>query len=211
LARNDDGEFELVLGNKQLVSVFLIVVILMGVFFSMGYIVGRNSGPLQAAETPRTTEPAKPIVVEHPSVASQQPDANSAASPPSDSASSSRKPSAVSPPPTETKPVESQPVASAPSKPVEQPKPKPVETVSHPSPGDPAPGDYWQVVATTRPDAELVAETLAKKGFKSLIAPAPKEGFFRVLVGPFHDSGSLAQARTGLEGTGFKTPLMRKY
>ncbi len=43
LSRKDDGEFELVLGNRQLVSVFLIVVILLGVFFSMGYIVGRSS------------------------------------------------------------------------------------------------------------------------------------------------------------------------
>ena len=45
MARNDEGEFELVLGNRQLVSVFLIVVILLGVFFSMGYIVGPQLGP----------------------------------------------------------------------------------------------------------------------------------------------------------------------
>ena len=47
MARNDEGEFELVLGNRQLISVFLIVVILLGVFFSMGYIVGRNSSPTE--------------------------------------------------------------------------------------------------------------------------------------------------------------------
>ena len=45
MPRNEDGEFELVVGNKQLRSVFFIVVILIGVFFTMGYIVGRNSGP----------------------------------------------------------------------------------------------------------------------------------------------------------------------
>ena len=43
MPRNDDGEFELILGNRQLMSVFFIVVILLGVFFAMGYIVGRNS------------------------------------------------------------------------------------------------------------------------------------------------------------------------
>ena len=50
MPKNEDGEFELVLGNRQLVSVFLIVVILLGVFFSMGYIVGRNAAPATAAD-----------------------------------------------------------------------------------------------------------------------------------------------------------------
>src|ERR1700735_748091 len=34
LPKNDEGEFELVLGNRQLISVFLIVVVLLGMFFS---------------------------------------------------------------------------------------------------------------------------------------------------------------------------------
>ena len=42
---NEDGEFELILGNRQLLSVFFIVVILLAVFFTMGYIVGRRLGP----------------------------------------------------------------------------------------------------------------------------------------------------------------------
>src|SRR5579872_4423837 len=73
LPQNEDGEFELILGNRQLLSVFFIVVILLGVFFTMGYIVGRNSGSATAevavnpnpdtgppsAETPaKTPEPA---------------------------------------------------------------------------------------------------------------------------------------------------------
>ena len=48
---NEEGEFELVLGNKQLLSVFFLIVLLLGVFFSMGYIVGRNTaqgGPQMA-------------------------------------------------------------------------------------------------------------------------------------------------------------------
>jgi len=63
--RNEDGEFELVLANRQLLSVFFIVVILLGVFFTMGYIVGRNSSGVVAETTRTNTEkPAKPIVVE---------------------------------------------------------------------------------------------------------------------------------------------------
>ena len=45
MPRNEEGEFELVLGNRQLLSGFFIVVILFGVFFTMGYIVGRHSSP----------------------------------------------------------------------------------------------------------------------------------------------------------------------
>src|SRR5437773_1409325 len=45
MPRNDEGDFELVLGNRQLLSGFFIVVILFGIFFTMGYIVGRHSSP----------------------------------------------------------------------------------------------------------------------------------------------------------------------
>src|SRR2546425_2364021 len=51
-----DGEFELVLGNRQLLSAFFIVVILFGVFFTMGYIVGRNSSPASRASASANTE-----------------------------------------------------------------------------------------------------------------------------------------------------------
>src|SRR5436189_4399576 len=46
---NETGEFELVLGNRQLLSGFAVVAILFGVFFAMGYIVGRNSTPASRA------------------------------------------------------------------------------------------------------------------------------------------------------------------
>ena len=44
-----DGEYELVLGNRQLLSAFFIVVILFALFFTMGYIVGRNSAPISTS------------------------------------------------------------------------------------------------------------------------------------------------------------------
>ncbi len=45
MPRNEDGEFELVVGNKQLLSIVFILMVVFGVVFSMGYFVGRaNSG-----------------------------------------------------------------------------------------------------------------------------------------------------------------------
>jgi type IV secretory pathway VirB10-like protein len=76
--RNEDGEFELILGNRQLLSVFFIIVILLGVFFTMGYIVGRNSAPLTEL-TSTTKQEAKPIVVEP---APRQPEAPKPEAPP---------------------------------------------------------------------------------------------------------------------------------
>ena len=69
MPKNEDGEFELILGNRQLLSVFFIVVILLGVFFTMGYIVGRNSGTATAELTPVPGVDARPPATEAPSKA----------------------------------------------------------------------------------------------------------------------------------------------
>ncbi len=53
MPRNEDGEFELVLGNKQLLTVFFIVVVLLGIFATMGYIVGRSTVPAPAGRQER--------------------------------------------------------------------------------------------------------------------------------------------------------------
>jgi cell division protein FtsN len=76
---------------------------------------------------------------------------------------------------------------------------------------EPAAGQYWQVVATSRPDAEIISEALAKKGFHTVVTPASREGIFRVLVGPFQDGAAQAQARTNLEAAGFKHPIIQRY
>lgn len=200
MARNEEGEFELILGNRQLISVFLIVVILLAVFFSMGYIVGRNSGPIASSESARN-EPGKAIVVEHP-----------APSNPAETPAPAAPETKPAPIPTVTHPAE-QP-AKAPPKEVKQPEPKPqaaAPPVRASVTSEPPSGDYWQVVATSRPDAEIIAEALNKKGFHALVAPGPKESLFRVLVGPLPNAAASAQTRSDLEASGFKNPIMRKY
>ena len=54
MPKNETGEFELVLGNKQLLSGFAVVVILLGVFLAMGYVIGRNSVQSTRAASPDT-------------------------------------------------------------------------------------------------------------------------------------------------------------
>jgi len=213
LARNDEGEFELVLGNRQLISVFLIVVILLAVLFSMGYIVGRNSSAVVADVTRTNTEKAaKPIVVERATDSStaSNPASSPASSPSAEPANS--KPTAAGPPVTHPEKPASTAASPPPPVPAKETKPQ-VLTPSAPASatGEPPPGQYWQVVATSRPDAEIISEALGKKGFRSIVAPGPRDNLFRVLVGPFKDSATLAQGRADLEASGFKNPIMRKY
>jgi cell division septation protein DedD len=181
----------------------------------MGYIVGRNSSPT-TTDTARNEKP-KP-----------DPDADSSDNsdaPPAAADSTPQQPAPQSTAPQITKPAQTQPPAPLPAKPKPEPvhakeiKPKPSPSpapvaapVHAAAAGEPSGGQYWQVVATARPDAEIIAEALGKKGFHAVLAPTPnKDGIFRVLVGPLPDAATQAQTRTGLESAGFKNPIMRKY
>src|SRR5690349_9122423 len=160
-----DGEYELVLGNRQLLSAFFIIVILFGVFFTMGYVVGRNSAPpASAASLPPST-----------TATNLRPEAASPAAPPPAS------PQAASP----QREIQEPPVAAPKTvAPVEKPpvKEPPRETASRPAPPPPrqsaasadtsvvpavTPGPgriYLQVVAVAQPQAGVVVDTLKQKG-----------------------------------------------
>jgi cell division protein FtsN len=208
-----EGEYELVLGNRQLLSAFFIIVILFGVFFTMGYVVGRNSAPATAASPMPAPVAASPRPEALPPPSTQSP---------------------ASAPQTAAAPVES----TAPP-PVEESKPKPVEMeakreapppkvetrVEPPPPARPSaraasasgavavtpgPGNmYLQVAAAAQPQAGVVVDTLKQKGFPALLAQGPNATLFRVMVGPFADASSLGKAKAELENAGFR-PLVRK-
>ena len=183
----------------------------------MGYIVGRNSSPTDVA---KNATPGNPIVV--PKATEQDGSAAPAAADENKAASDDSKPT----PATGTTPIPIPPPAAVPEeKPKPSPAPAPAESAAPAKPkpaekpsdaprmaiAEPAPGQYWQVLAGERPDAELIAEALTKKGMKALLAPAPKEGYYRVLVGPFTNPANMAEMRTSLESAGFKNPIVRKY
>ncbi len=197
MKNNETGEFELVLGNKQLLSGFFIVVILFGVFFTMGYIVGRNSAP--SPRIPGAAEAASGQPPAAPADARPQQASGATAPPPADAVQAApgsqpgESPAQAAPQPT-TQPA---------NEPGAEP-PKAAEMANLPS-GlvEPAPGDvYLQVMAVKRPEAEVVVKTLRDKSFRAVMAQGPNE-LVRVLVGPFPDTASLGQAKAGLENAGF--------
>jgi cell division septation protein DedD len=189
LAKNDDGEFELILGNRQLLGVFFIVIVLLAVFFTMGYIVGRNSAPLITADTTSHKSETKPLVVDSPAP-KQEPSSEPAAEP---AAKAPEAPKKKEPPPEKEK--------SAPKK--EEPA-KPEKPAPQISGGQPEPGKtYLQLVATGKPDAEAMADLLRKNGFKASAFEVPeKPGLYRVLVGPIKD-GEANKLKADLQAKSF--------
>jgi cell division septation protein DedD len=70
---------------------------------------------------------------------------------------------------------------------------------------------YLQVSAVKQPEAEVIAESLKKKGFAAILGPGPKDSeLVRVLVGPLKDGDTLARTKSELEAAGFRNPIVRK-
>ena len=63
MARNEDGEFELILGNKQLLSVFFLMVLLLGLCFVGGYVLGRSAAPVLNVSNEPPPQETKSLVV----------------------------------------------------------------------------------------------------------------------------------------------------
>lgn len=212
MPKNDDGEYELILGNRQLLSGFFLLVVLFGVFFTMGYFVGRHSTPSQInAAAPAVASPVPSSPVETVAAAPPVPEPGRA------TVVAARE----TPRPTSTQPVTQDPPVA---QPVTKPAPaaeasKPAPPVSSPpsraaAPGGsrvtPAAGDiYLQVSAPAPAAAGSVVDALSKKGISAVIADGPDPSTVRVLVGPLVPADIPAE-RARLESAGFK-PFVRKY
>jgi cell division protein FtsN len=210
MPRNEDGEFELVVGNKQLLSIVFILMVVCGVVFSMGYFVGRaNSGdtPAPAAQQAASQPPGRPQAAGAESAAPPTPEATPDASlPPGDAKAtmpeeaSSTKPVASTTPVAAETPVATPPPAAPPKKPA-TPPPAVVK----------AGQTYLQVAAVKKPQAEMLVEVLKEKGFRAVTSPlAPGGELYRALVGPLRDASEVARTKADLENAGFK-PIIKRF
>ncbi len=190
MKNNETGEFELVLGNKQLLSGFFIVVILFAVFFVMGYIVGRNSTPTTQTAASRDPASAAPLTVR------PQASSGSVAAPPVEVP---KETGSAAEPQSPTQAAENPPVKA--ELPAAQPPPAPADASAE--------GTYLQVVSIGTHDAEMLARNLKDKGFPSSTSPAPNGKTTRVLVGPYADLGALGKAKVELENLGFH-PIVKR-
>jgi cell division protein FtsN len=208
-----DGEKELVLGNKQLVSFFFVVLALCGVFFALGYMIGRNSNKVAVAgmdgNTPVTTAPGgqRSQEPEPPRETALEPAVRTdpAAEVPTSPEGSAQAAQQTEP---RTQPAHDSPEAVA--TPVE----KASRAAATPLPGQsqakesqlgvPEPGAmYLQVGALHHSDAETLLKTLREQGYPAVLATSSKPDFFRVLVGPYHQTAQVADTKAKLKTLGF--------
>lgn len=196
--RDENDQKELVLGNKQLLSIFFIVIAMLGVAFTLGYMIGRNTANASATGI----SPASAI------------QASPAQSPPP---TRDAEPSTVVPPvaaPVTPAPATEKMRGTRPAKPYET-----ENSYGADAPGGvPAPmttavagaASYLQVAAMKRADADHMVSVLRDRGFPALVGESPKEGLFRVLVGPYKDTASLVDGKAKLKAAGFDNPLIAR-
>lgn len=221
-----------VLGGRQLAGVFVLLVVLFGMVFTLGYLLGRHQydAQLQAAAS---ILPGRPDIIPN-----RTPDrttdklakANrgvSASSP--EKTEKPAEPGRLAPPPVDwdfyrsadpAKPSEplpespkslvpGRPLAPAPVKPARLDSPRSnLKAVSPPA--IPKGAVVLQVAAMTRrSDAVALAQALQQKKFPAFVLPPGAGHFYRVQVGPYADPQSADLARQKLESQGFKAITRR--
>jgi cell division septation protein DedD len=177
----ETGEFELVVGNGQIISGFFIVALLLAVFFAMGFIVARAKYQQEPATA--TTASTQPEL--------RQPQATAAA---------------VPTPAAQTADAKSEPPAEESAKPRDDSAPAAQPAAANPEPApvvaEPAQGTYWQVTATKDPAAaRAMLQSMKDMGLPASLSPGPND-FTRVLVGPYTDTATMAKVKTQLENAG---------
>ena len=195
-----EGEKELVLGNKQLISLFFVIVALCGVFFALGYMMGRPSGK-QLGAIPDTSAASTPGGTASPAPAPAQDSPQS--EPPRETAPADVQPTPTDaqpqPPSTRTQAAHDVPPAAAPAA-------APAPTPSAREEG----ATYLQVTALGRGDATNLVKTLKEQNFPVLLAESSKPDLFRVLVGPYHQTADVADAKARLKALGFANAFVQK-
>ena len=198
-----DEEFELVLGNKQLLSLFFVVVVLFAIFFSFGYTVGFSRGQQDRVVAIASTEAAEPEAT-----GVRIPDTLLEAAP---KATPDPPSTAATPKPAPKREVKAPP-RPAPKKQATALPPKqtaPAKTAT-PTGAQIARGIHIQVAALrVRSDAQLLVNKLKAKNYVAALYDQGGDGWHRVVVGPFADAGRAKAAQTKMRADGLQT-ILRK-
>lgn len=224
MLRTEENETEILLGNKQLLGIFLVVAVLLGISFTGGYMAGRGSARKLAVVTGGAAEAASSDTGTAGQTRTLAPDTASPNSLKSPDGSSSvetatgrdQGESAVR---KETQAPE-QPLGSRrrngpKTQPVKEPRPQTVEADNALSGESYTPhsgSQYLQVAAVGRDEAEAFADVLHKKGFRAHAVPKPgNTKLYRVIIGPIRDAGDLRSTRDALHNIGFREVIVQHY
>jgi len=222
----NDGEFEMVLGHKLLLSIFFVMVGLFGVFFSFGYSVGYDRGQTARESAVATVQPMDPssdkvrlpdaLLKDVPEVP-----ARPAAVPATQATKTVRQPEEASTP-SGGSASSPEPAAAAPDKPRPFRNSKPPAPAPAPKPARRAPASttvsatavarsiHLQVAAIrVRSDAEMLVSKLKAKGYPAVRFEQGSDEWHRVLVGPFNSTGAAKLSQKKLKADGLDS-ILRK-
>lgn len=209
------------LESRHLVGLFMLLVVIFGVVFTLGYLLGRSQydGQLRAAvgkindAAEAATSPAKLSTL-----APAKP--GSSATVPSSGldfyhTADKSKPDDHLQPKTQTAAAKSAAPPAEPPKPVAQKSTEPPSAASSKGPSLNGPlipkgAIMLQVAALQREgDALALAQALQQAKFPAFVINPGADKFYRVQVGPYADDKAASKARASLEAKGFKSILKR--
>jgi cell division septation protein DedD len=212
------GAGERVLESRHVIGLFMLMLLFSGVFFTLGYVMGRNEidSPVRAA-TDFFKKPESPVFSRK-DVVSKRTNNPAPATTPTDTAAPPNSDWEFYHAGDSKKTVDHlKPVAAAPApSPAQKGVPVLVKTTAPPrTAGGPPkstnapliPGGAYtlQVAALTKEaDALELATRLQKKKFPAFVLSPQGDKYYRVQVGPYADPKAADVARKGLEGAGFK-------
>jgi len=220
--KKSGGDF--VLESRHLVGLFLLLVVIFGVVFTLGYLLGRSQydSKLRAAvgAPPGTDPPAATAAAKSKtkpeSEDAQVPKKNSDwdfyhSADPQAAADHLQAPAksvnASAPSAALAKPAAG--AAAAASK-TAKPAKSSAGTSGTDSPLIPKGSIMLQVAAVLHQDDALaLAQALQQKKFPAFVIPPGADKYFRVQVGPYPDNQSASNARQQLEANGFKSIIKR--
>jgi cell division protein FtsN len=203
---------ERVLEGRHVIGLFFLMLLFSGVFFTLGYVMGRNQydGQVRAATSPRAPAGVEVAPKSDPAAKRSQepissaPTADTTTPPSSDwefyHAGDSKPADARLKPAPAAKTVTAVAKNDASAKPSNASSKTAVNAPLIPG------GAYsLQVAALTKEsDAFDLATRLQKKKFPAYVLSPRADKYYRVQVGPYADQKAADAAKKGLEGAGFK-------
>ncbi|MBI3681530.1 MAG: hypothetical protein HY235_14190 [Acidobacteria bacterium] len=176
-----DDQLAIVLGQRQLIAVCTMCLVVMGLVATLAYVCGRS---ITAAQFESSRPAAAAIMVD-----------------PTRSASSpSRAPAQPKPPAA----------MEAKAQTIVAPKPVVAVNTPEPQADPPRGQTFWQVGLLDRGIAAVFVEYLQRLGLKARTASGTGPNLQRVLVGPLEDADEIEKAHKTLEATGFQS-FIRRY
>ncbi len=212
------GGRDTVLESRHVVGMFLGVVVLCGVFFTLGYVMGRtqqDSSLKAAAAASTAARPADKTATPAPAPSSWDfVSGGNAKKSPGKLETPAKTTATGGPPPVITStPIRPESAATkSPEKtaPVAKPSSATSKNARTKAPVIPRGSVVLQIAALTREgDAMALVEALQKKQFPAFLLTPTTGNLYRVQVGPYPDGKAADAAKKALEREGFKAITKR--